>query len=76
MISAVPSVSSVHVELDGRLPSTAGSTDETTKMPTSQETSTSREEDLLPNLHPVIYPLPMLNLNLTLLCTVMKKEKS
>jgi hypothetical protein len=31
MISAVPSVSSVHVELDGRLPSTAGRTDETTK---------------------------------------------
>jgi hypothetical protein len=33
MISAVPSVSSVHVELDGRLPSTAGRTDETTKVP-------------------------------------------
>jgi hypothetical protein len=32
MISAVPSVSSVHVELDGRLPSTAGRTDETTKL--------------------------------------------
>jgi hypothetical protein len=32
MISAVPSVSSVHVELDGRLPSTAGRTDETTKV--------------------------------------------
>ena len=31
MISAVPSVSSVHVELDGRLPSTDGRTDETTK---------------------------------------------
>ena len=31
MISAVPSVSSVHVELDDRLPSTAGRTDETTK---------------------------------------------
>jgi hypothetical protein len=31
MISAVPSVSSVHVELDGRLQSTAGRTDETTK---------------------------------------------
>jgi hypothetical protein len=34
MISAVPSVSSVHVELDGRLPSTAGRTDETTKLST------------------------------------------
>ena len=32
MISAVPSVSSVHVELDDRLPSTAGRTDETTKL--------------------------------------------
>ncbi len=32
MISAVPSVSSVHVELDGRLPSTAGRTDEATKV--------------------------------------------
>ena len=31
MISGVPSVSSVHVELDDRLPSTAGRTDETTK---------------------------------------------
>ena len=31
MISAVPSVSSVHVELDGSLPSTAGRTDVTTK---------------------------------------------
>jgi hypothetical protein len=31
MISAVPSVSSVHVKLDGRLPSTAGRIDETTK---------------------------------------------
>ena len=31
MISAVPSVSSVHVELDGSLPSTAGTTDVTTK---------------------------------------------
>ena len=34
MISAVPSVSSVQVELDGRLPSTAGRTDETTKLRT------------------------------------------
>ena len=32
MISAVPSVSSVHVELDGRLSSTTGRTDETTKL--------------------------------------------
>jgi hypothetical protein len=32
MISAVPSVSSVHVELDGRLSSTADRTDETTKL--------------------------------------------
>ena len=32
MISAVPSVSSVHVELDVRMPSTAGRTDETTKI--------------------------------------------
>ncbi len=32
MISTVPSVSSVHVELDGRLPSTAGRTDVTTKV--------------------------------------------
>ncbi len=32
MISGVPSVSSVHVELDDRLPSTAGRTDETTKL--------------------------------------------
>jgi hypothetical protein len=39
MISAVPSVSSVHVELDGRLPSTAGRTDETTKTPTLIYTS-------------------------------------
>ena len=31
MISGVPSVSSVHVELDGRLSSTAGRTDVTTK---------------------------------------------
>ncbi len=31
MISAVPSVSSVHVELDGRLSSTGGRTDETSK---------------------------------------------
>jgi hypothetical protein len=31
MISAVPSVSSVHVELDGRLSSTVGRTDVTTK---------------------------------------------
>ena len=31
MISAVPSVSSVHVELDDRLPSTTDRTDETTK---------------------------------------------
>ena len=31
MISSVPSVSSVHVELDGRLSSTVGRTDETTK---------------------------------------------
>jgi hypothetical protein len=37
MISAVPSVSSVHVELDGRLPSTAGRTDETTKSKSVQE---------------------------------------
>jgi len=37
MISAVPSVSSVHVELDGRLPSTAGRTDETTKLITPHE---------------------------------------
>ena len=33
MISAVPSVPSVHVELDDRMPSTAGRTDETTKHP-------------------------------------------
>ncbi len=32
MISAVPSVSSVHVEHDGRLPSTATRTDVTTKV--------------------------------------------
>jgi hypothetical protein len=38
MISAVPSVSSVHVELDGRLPSTAGRTDETTKPTTKSPT--------------------------------------
>jgi hypothetical protein len=31
MISAVSSVSSVHVELDGRMSSTTGRTDETTK---------------------------------------------
>ncbi len=31
MISTVPSVSSVHVELDGRFPSTADRTDETIK---------------------------------------------
>jgi hypothetical protein len=31
MISEVPSVSSVHAELDGRLSSTSGRTDETTK---------------------------------------------
>ena len=37
MISAVPSVSSVHVELDGRLPSTAGRTDVTTKGKTKSE---------------------------------------
>jgi hypothetical protein len=35
MISTVPSVSSVHVELDGRLPSTAGRTDVTTKFSTT-----------------------------------------
>ena len=34
MISTVPSVSSVHVELDGRLPSTAGRTDVTSKRET------------------------------------------
>jgi hypothetical protein len=41
MISAVPSVSSVHVELDGRLPSTAGRTDETTKLFCNQDLSMS-----------------------------------
>ncbi len=35
VISAVPSVSSVHVELDDRLPSTAGRTDVTTKTVTT-----------------------------------------
>jgi hypothetical protein len=39
MISAVPSVSSVHVELDGRLPSTVGRTDETTKVTRTSWTS-------------------------------------
>ena len=32
MISAVPSVSSVYVELDDRMSSTVGRTDETTKI--------------------------------------------
>jgi hypothetical protein len=39
MISAVPSVSSVHVELVGRLPSTPGRTDETTKFKIIRSTS-------------------------------------
>jgi hypothetical protein len=44
MISAVPSVSSVHVELDGRLPSTAGRTDETAKI------MCERREDMVRSL--------------------------
>ncbi len=44
MISAVPSVSSVHVELDGRLPSTAGRTDETTKFIMNQESESYRQD--------------------------------
>ena len=42
MISAVPSVSSVHVELDDRLPSTTGRTDVTTK---DRGTGTPKDRD-------------------------------
>ena len=38
MISVVPSVSSVYMELDGRVPSTAGRTDETTKLESTLKT--------------------------------------
>ena len=37
MISTVPSVSSVHLKLDGRLPSPVGRTDETTKVVTTSK---------------------------------------
>ena len=48
MISTIPSVSSVHVELDGRLPSTAGRTDVTTKLslPPSTSQVSSVEENI------------------------------
>jgi hypothetical protein len=56
MISAVPSDSSVHVELDGRMSSTAGRTDETTKVGLTGDMKTSllwviRDTIFLRNVH-------------------------
>ncbi len=48
MISGVPSVSSVHVELDGSLPSTVGRTDVTTKVQGIQNTDLSEIEKVSP----------------------------